>query len=400
MTIASDGLRTEAFSIDEMTKALPMVFSCKFLPFPEEKKNEAFKIIKQHLLDYPYVAVDFDDKQYTFKVYHQEKEVQSLIQHLKLDRYFNLNAISYTQSPKTMSFYAPNVIMSLEDSGYLLFNKSMKQLLKSAQTFYASHDRVSVTIPDEQQAIASEIFSSLLKKHDGLCIGEYYHSDFTPKAMAIRHMEELYHLGVRTLYVEHIYYDSMYQSLAVDKVIPPHVELYLRKLDCGQQVKSTRYNFLNLIKKAHEVGIRVVPIDTSVSYACGSHRKKGVKSNEERVAGMNFVATRIIEEEQKKVSGKYVAFMGVTHLCEHVEGLPGVSELLRVPSLLLTDGKEEILTYNTTPEVLKKPVSVFLQSKVVSRRIRKRRLSSNAESYPSLKRQKSLLSLEENDCTK
>lgn len=380
---------SEISSFELFKQPFPMIFSCKEFPFPVEEKDEALRVIKKRVLEYSDAKAEFNDEGYSFKLFHQEKEVQALINYLNLEKYFNIHSISYTQVPTSISFYAPHVIMSLQNDGYYDFKSSVDSMLEEAQSFYKTRDVVSISASDDFPMKATKIFSSLLKDSDGLCIGELYHCDFSPKAHLIKQMEELYELGVRTLYLEHVFYDTMYESLAENRKVAPHIELYLQGLDSGQGVKSPTYTYSNLVRKAHEVGMRVVPIDTSVSYACGNSRKYGIKSRDDRIIGMNFVATRIIEEEQKRDgAGKYVALMGIAHVAEHVEGVPGVSELLGVPSVVMTDGSEQIMSINAKHDELLKPVSVFLQSKVGLRKARKRANSYGAEESPSIKRQK------------
>ncbi|MEM1282977.1 MAG: membrane-targeted effector domain-containing toxin [Chlamydiota bacterium] len=390
MISTSQDMKKEALPFTDLMNSPPMVFSFGGLPFPKNEKEEVFRIVMEKLLAYEYATAEFDEQKYTFKLYHQENEIQSMIVHLKLDQYFYPKGISYTESPLNTSFCARNVIMRPESSGYKVFKKAKMNLLAATKPFYASRKGHTVTVLDHEQVPEAKVFSSFLKQYEGICIGEYCDTGFNPKARLIENMKELYNLGVRTLYLQGIFYDSMYADLAYYRKIPPHIELYLRKLDCRHGKSSEESIFLSLIRKAHQVGIDVVPIDTSLSFACGKHRKLGVRSIEDRVKAMNFVATRIIEEEQKKVPGKYVALMGITHLVEYIEDVPGVSELLGVPSLLFQDGKYEMLNYNESFETLRKPVSLFLQRKACGEKKKEKRKRLEEEEVRDLKRAKNL----------
>jgi hypothetical protein len=389
MTITTDATspEVEEYGFNDLVKPSPMIFSGGELFFPEKEVNKAYLLVKERIQSYPYAMAEFDDTQHKFTLYHQEKEVQALITHLKIEKYFNLHAVSHLTSPNSMSFCARNVIFRVQESGFKEFIRRQEELLEHARLFYETCEHISVTIPEETFSKTSSIFSALLANVEGVCLGEYSHSHLASKAMLINHMEELYNLGVRTLYFEHAFYESMTKPLARELKIPEHIELYLQQLDSGNSVGSRNFTFLNTVKKALEVGIRVVPIDTSVSYGCGAHRKRGITSTDDRVKGMNFVATQIIEEEQKKVPGKYVALMGATHLCEYIEGVPGVSELLGVPSVLTEDASNGKLMCNVTTEIFHKPVSAYLQVKV-SKVKRKRVLDSTFDSSPGNKKRK------------
>lgn len=78
---------------------------------------------------------------------------------------------------------------------------------------------------------------------------------------------------------------------------------------------------------------------------------------------MNAVATVIIEENQKKSKGKYIALMGSAHLTTTVEeGVPGIAELLGVPLVIIEHTKEKPnIDYKTTSEPLLKHLSAYIR---------------------------------------
>jgi hypothetical protein len=123
--------------------------------------------------------------------------------------------------------------------------------------------------------------------------------------------------------------------------IPIYVKKYLSNLSRGQMRKDfhDKYNYVEIVKAAKEAGIRIVGIDTSVSYAVAADDHLGVRESRsaDRYKAMNFVAAKIMKHEAK--GGKFIAFMGAAHV-GYSENVPGVSELIGIPSLVIEDGEK------------------------------------------------------------
>lgn len=361
--------------LSELTAPQPLTFSSKIISINEEERARVYALVKETLEAYPYASFEFDEEAPELKIFHQEKEARALLCHLEIDKYFSLNSVSLLQNPNEMSFYRFGEGFLVTYHGFEAFKKQRNQLLKNADSFFRQRELKSIEAISSPPLKVSSLFKSFLKKYDGICVGEYSHSDTSGKALLIKNMKALYQLGIRTLFLEHIYYDSMYEHLANKKIIPEHVDLYLQELDTGHRVNSTFYTFRQLVHSALQAGIRVVPIDTSLSYAIGGHRKKGVVSSKKRCIAMNYVATRIIESEQIQKNEKYIVFMGAAHLCEYAKGIPGVSELLGVPSVLIRDSNEQSISLNSTSNMFHKPVSVYVKYNTLynTKNVRKRR---------------------------
>lgn len=183
----------------------------------------------------------------------------------------------------------------------------------------------------------------LLEDHaDGFCLGEL-HDQIEPKTYLIDQMQELKKLGVTTLFLEHFLYDTHMQELLDEYVqsekdeFPPLLNRYLEKL------KSDNFDYSGVIRSAKLAGIRIVGIDTSISYEAG-YSSFGGSSGPKRFFAMNYVANKIIRHE--KGSGKFVALMGFYHgsrVIDIREGgktpAPGVADLLGVPFVVIEKGR-------------------------------------------------------------
>lgn len=91
-----------------------------------------------------------------------------------------------------------------------------------------------------------------------------------------------------------------------------------------------------MVIAAKEAGIRIVGIDTTVSYLAGTTDKKGLtdEGSADRYRAMNFAATSIMRAEAG--NGKYIALMGEANVGS-TEGVPVVADMLGVPSVVVAD---------------------------------------------------------------
>lgn len=197
----------------------------------------------------------------------------------------------------------------------------------------------------------NEILSSGLTTFQGLCFGEW-HND--PKQFLIDHMEHIKSCGVKILFMEHLMYDTMqifldkYFTDGKDAEMPLPLAAYLRSLDVGFDLEESDYNFTALVEAAKKHGVRVVGIDTSLSYEAG-HSMYG-SSGVDRYLGMNHAAKEIIDYEAG-LTEKFIALMGNYHGTtvtvsgqgvdiSSEESVPGVAELLEVPFITLEKSDE------------------------------------------------------------
>jgi hypothetical protein len=178
-------------------------------------------------------------------------------------------------------------------------------------------------------------FESLLS--GSFCVGEV-HSSPSPKRFLIENMSNLRDRGYSTLFLEHLFHNSVMQDALdeylkppADKEMPKDLQRYLTSLDYGFSFPEDcdkNFNFCKLVEAAKNNGIRIVGIDTEQSYDMGLSRYGA--GGDDRTKGMNCVAYNIIRSEARE--GKWVALMGNTHIGKF-DGVPGVSEMLGVASV-------------------------------------------------------------------
>jgi hypothetical protein len=184
----------------------------------------------------------------------------------------------------------------------------------------------------------------MLKISRGFVVGEI-HDHSSPKRFLIDHMKELADLGVTLIYMEHLFYER-HQALLDEKEFPMELELYLKSLDEGHEVKDKDLKnnknagtFVNVVKAAKENGIRIIVIDSEATYAVGradkiSDLRGDDGSTAERYRVMNI--SMLERFKQYDDGGKYIAFVGSGHASTSHD-VPGVSELLGCPNLIVHD---------------------------------------------------------------
>jgi len=344
----------EIFKILQLDKPTNISFSG--IDHSKEKRN--FSYIKEKLMD-PYIRVSFSSSQkfpcITFE--HHEKEVLAIIDQCDIARFFDtakhIALSAELMTPCTTPTAGSTMFHVYE--GYSEYKKRENSLLKFGAKWLATQRTKQISIRQElQNESANEVLLNLVDNHEGVCIGEE-HSDIFPKQLIIDNLTQLKAKGVNKIYMEHLFFDSMQPLLDAyfnqkSDEMPSYLKRYL--LRCLHS-KS----FFDLVQAAKKAGIRIVAIDTTVSYNCGVESKVGVISDQNRYIAMNTVATIIINREQKKDPGKYIALMGSGHVAMinngETTGVPGVAELLQVPSFVIFEMQKEEITFNTSgPEGL------------------------------------------------
>lgn len=224
--------------------------------------------------------------------------------------------------------------------------------------FSDESEESSATTPDNLAELANRFFESLTLKskpsdvtdfasllNHSFCVGES-HSSAAPKRFLIENMETLKNQGYSTLFLEHLFYDSVMQDSLdeycnppKDKPMPKDLERYLTDLGkgyCPFGGYDEQFNFCTLVEAAKKHGIRIVGIDTEKSYQMGVTMFGA--GGAERMKGMNFAAQEIIRKEAR--TGKWMALMGNAHIGT-MYGVPGVSEIMGVPSIDISDHTAE-----------------------------------------------------------
>lgn len=200
---------------------------------------------------------------------------------------------------------------------------------------------------DSQLNTEDALIANLFTAHRGLVVGEI-HEHSSPKRFLIAHMKRLAELGVTRIYMEHLL--DRHQPLLDEEGLPQELALYLSHLDEGHEVKDHyRENdeqagtFLNVVKTAKKYGIQIIAIDSEATYAIGGAKNYTELLEEDSSTAMRYTLmnTAMLERfEQYDDGGKYLVFVGSGHASTS-RNVPGVSELLGCPSLVIHDRDEE-----------------------------------------------------------
>jgi len=203
------------------------------------------------------------------------------------------------------------------------------------------------------------LLGQLLGSNQGLIVAEV-HAGRASKQLLIDSMPHLRHLGVDTLYLEHLQGDVHQADLDRHHrtgVLSPALARFLAEQDSGHMTDAdSGATFRNLVDAAFKVGMRIVALDLMTSYHLrGLHRsREGIAADEleTRINVMNHVAVERIGHDQRQQVGKpgpqrWVALVGNAH-AGTFNTTPGIAERLGVPSLRVEDASP---TWSTRVQV-------------------------------------------------
>lgn len=194
----------------------------------------------------------------------------------------------------------------------------------------------------------ADLLRELLGSNKGLLVGET-HAGRASKLLLMDNMAHLRHLGVDTLYLEHLQADIHQPDL--DRyhrtgVLSPALVRFLAEQDSGHMTDAdSGATFRNLVDAAFKVGMRIVALDLMISYHVrGLQRGDGedmVDPLQARIQMKNYVATARIVHDQRQQAGKpgpqrWVALVGNAH-AGAFQSIPGMGTLLGAPSLRVED---------------------------------------------------------------
>lgn len=202
---------------------------------------------------------------------------------------------------------------------------------------------------------------------DNFVIGER-HQERASKHFLIQNLKALKDAGFTTIFLEHLYYNDQqvlddYNPDSTPTNESKQLQNQLGPLDSYGSplaIRPKEYElstFIELIKEAKKIGIRIVAIDTFETYSEQYNRDHmeyigssptGETLDNFRTKSMNYTACKIIENEIKKKPGKWCALVGNSH-CRTNEGVPGLCDLTGARTVLihnLSDDNSLHLTQN------------------------------------------------------
>ncbi|MGQ7858694.1 dermonecrotic toxin domain-containing protein [Pseudomonas sp. 32A] len=227
----------------------------------------------------------------------------------------------------------------IKDTRKLFFEKRTK-LSEDATVFFANlpFSPMRPVLPrfslNESQP---SIIQKLLHASDGLVIGES-HGALSSKAFLIDNMQLLASQGVKRIYFEHLLTDvhmpllkAFYRTRSA--VMPEELKGFLNNI--YPPLRDQHYSFVNIVTKARDAGIKIQPIDCTVSYML---RDLPDTADNVRQRMMNYYATEVIQWTQttKARPGKWVALVGDSHTNTY-NGIPGIAELTGSIGLRIED---------------------------------------------------------------
>ena len=205
----------------------------------------------------------------------------------------------------------------------------INELLNRANQFFNSkeYEKKNPKVEIQKGMSDSLLVERMLSDHEGLIIGED-HKEVSSKQFLINQMENFKKQGVKTLFLEHLYYDSMQGQLdafldSPSDEFPYDLEIYLEREEIHP---DNGLNYKEIILAAKKAGIRIVGIDTTVSARAGWSVRDG-SSGPDRNAAMNYTAYEVIKKE--KQGSKYVVLLGNAHssTSEKIPGMRGNSRM-------------------------------------------------------------------------
>lgn len=219
---------------------------------------------------------------------------------------------------------------------YSLFQRAMHMVMmlerKPANWSYQMDTHGQITVPD--------VIQQTYQHARGMIVGENLVSVAAKKFLYL-YMGELKRAGVTTIYIEGIVTEmwaedlQRYNAMEPQASLPPILRTGLGIADQNNNHQHLPFNRVNLIEVAHAYGIRVIGLDALVT-----DTGIAAQDNElERLILFNYLAANIIQHGQKAYPGKWLAFTGLAHISE-VNGTPGLSEILRVPAVRVSDQAE------------------------------------------------------------
>lgn len=217
-----------------------------------------------------------------------------------------------------------------------LVSEKAEHFLNASSPHGGSSRKLNLSKEDSTRKMIEKILS----QYDNLVIGEKHHGVAAKKAV-IENMDLIKKAGA-VIAMEHLIY-LPYQELldrylaeGSDSKMPARLKLFLKALDEGHEVTNPHFGFKAIVEAAKAHGVKIIASETETSTLAGIEEGfGGAASGPKRYQVMNYVHKVITDSERK--GAKVVHFVGSAHTnLRH--GVPGLSELMNTPSLVIEDG--------------------------------------------------------------
>jgi len=202
----------------------------------------------------------------------------------------------------------------------ILRSSALYSLARSSVDVYRLAARVSPKLSlDRPATTAAELFKKMLRSSDGICLGET-HGQRAAKVLLQKNMAHLKRLGVNAFFVE-----------GADLID----DAWIQEFNAGKtnNISWAYPNDQDTLITARQFGMKIYPIDCA----------RG-NSSSSRLLNLNFATLLKVEEIKSKdpTLGKYIVWVGARHTnTAQIEKatIPGISELLNIPSLIVIQKK-------------------------------------------------------------
>lgn len=203
-------------------------------------------------------------------------------------------------------------------------------------------------VPLHDRALQEKFLDDFYKKYNGIPIGEY-HNEPHSKEFLIYHAQKLQSIGVNYLFLEH-FSECLQKSL--DEFfetgsMPQDLLIYVHDLDKRFDLHNSLYNFKALLFCMQKHGIKPIAIENTYSYAITGDLDG---NSTKRMLSMNY----LFKEKHdalllEKPEAKWVSLTGAHHITTYC-AVPGISEIVKRPSLLVSAASIELQQGAPIPE--------------------------------------------------
>ena len=198
-------------------------------------------------------------------------------------------------------------------------------------------DHPPAPAPDANKSDARNLADIIASNPDGVAFGAG-HGDAGRNAIMEALIDDPAHGGVDLFFIEEL---SITDQKLVDQFMatPPKTPLPPELMNRVSPIPG----MVQILEKMRDRNATLPPHGKLKAYGINSSEAKsrlGLMSSIDRVAMMNDVAQKVIDQAKKDNPGKkFIAMVGEAHSNTHVGGVPGIAQLFGVPSLKMDGGR-------------------------------------------------------------
>jgi hypothetical protein len=212
------------------------------------------------------------------------------------------------------------------------------KLKKDADCFFNDFENKSVSLPRPLMPLLGPstkpetLINQIYNETNGMIIGDSSIRGVASKKFIIDNMKTYYQVGVRVIYLEYLRSDI--NQIDLDDHfntgrMSRNLKLFIGNGNYHTKLPDGKCALMEVVKTAHENGIRVVALDSIASYSY-----EGDQNIRSRV--FKYYATKVINSNQAKSPTKWLGLMRQRH-ANTFNATPGVAELRGAVGVLVSD---------------------------------------------------------------